>query len=155
MALEILTPLEKLHRVTRQIDPDTFVAVPGIWAVLLVDGSLENVTTDTPPVMTKLVISSVSDSIYESHDSEVGRTTTVEDIGTRVQVDTDGYAGTLTQGTLLAVSDKAATGEGKLFDVGSVPNGEAGVYEIVAQVEVVVGGLVTYRLLSPVAVTIP
>lgn len=153
MALEILTPLDKLHRVSRKIDKDTFVAVPGIWAEVKADGTLDNITTDTPGVVTKLVMNSASDNIYESHDVEVGRITTVEDIGFRYQVDGEGYVGTAAFGELYAVSDKA-TAEGKLFDVAEKPTSEAGDYEIVARCEEVSGANRIFRTLSPVIFTV-
>jgi hypothetical protein len=153
--LEILTPLVKLHRVSRAVDPSTFVAAPGIWAALNSDGTLQNITTDTPPTLSKLVVNSASSNPYESNDVESGRVTTIEDIGVRVLVDTEGYTGTPTVGGLLAVSDKAGY-EGKLFLYTEHPHSEAGSYEIVARCEEVdaVNSTIVYRTMSPTIVTV-
>jgi hypothetical protein len=153
--LSILTPLSKLERVSRKIDPSNFVATPGLWAYVDVDGSLKNIVTDTPGTITKMIISSASTNMYESHDIEVGRISTLESIGARVKVDTEGFDGTVNQGAFLVVSDKAGS-EGKLIDVTVKPNGEAGVYEIVARAEEVnaVEGWIIFRTVSPESVTL-
>jgi hypothetical protein len=150
--IEILTPLNKLERVSRKVDPTTIGPVsPGIWGEVQSNGSLEQITVNTPGTITKLIINSASDSIYESHDVEVGRITTMESIGARVKVDSEGFTGTPTQGNLMAASDKTA-GLGKLFDITEKPNSEAGDYEIVARCEEynATTGILTYRTLSPV-----
>lgn len=154
--LEILTLLNKVERVSRIIDPDNFLAVPGLWAEVQADGSLANITTDTPGVITKLVIGNASDNIYESHDVSVGRITTVESIGIRAKVDTEGFDGsTIAQGDLLVVSDKAGA-EGKLVSIIEKPNTEAGNYEIVARAEEVdvTAGYIIFRTVSPVILTL-
>jgi hypothetical protein len=153
MSLEILTPLDKLHRVSRKVDKDTFVIEPGQWGEVKADGSLENITTDTPGVITKLVMSNVSDNVYESHDIEVGRATTVEDIGYRFQVDSTGFVGTAAFGEFYAVSDKAPN-EGKLFDIAEKPTSEAGNYEVVARCEEVGTGYRVFRTVSPEITTV-
>ena len=149
--MEILTPMNKVERVTRKIDPATFVAVPGIWGVLGATGILTNVATGVNALVNKLVISSASSSIYESHDVEVGRITTMESQGIRVKVDTDGYSATTpVQGDLLVVSSAAGT-EGKLM-----PSDEAaaGTYETVGRIEVVGTGYIIFRTMSPTVVTV-
>ena len=151
--LEILTPLVKLHRVSRSVNPDTFVAVPGIWGVLGIDGSLTNVATGVVTKLNKLVVNSASNNKYESNDVEVGRVTTIEDIGVRVQVDSAGFTsgGGLVQGEALAVSVKAGF-EGLLFGVDENPNGEGpGDYEIVARVEEIdaTNGTIVYKTVAP------
>jgi hypothetical protein len=151
--LEILTPIVKLHRVSRSVDPTTFEAAPGIWGVLMGDGSLVNVTTDTPSKLNKLVVNSASSNKYESNDVEVGRLTTIEDIGVRVLVDDAGFTtgGGLAQGEALAVSVKAGY-EGKLFGVDENPNSEGpGDFEIVARIEEVdaVSGTIVYKTVAP------
>jgi hypothetical protein len=93
-------------------------------------------------------MSNASNNIYESHDIEVGRATTVEDIGFRFQVDSDGYTGTPGLGTFCAVSDKTGA-EGKLFDIVGKPNSEAGNYEVVARVEEVGTDYRVFRTVSP------
>ena len=154
--LEILTPLVKLHRVSRSVDPSTFTAVPGIWGVLLPDGSLRNVVDDeVPSVLNKLVVNSASNNKYESNDVEVGRVTTIEDVGTRVLVDGAGavdIAG-MDQGDPLAVGTKVGGTAVMLFSVNKNPTGEAsGDYEVVAMVEEIdaTSGTLVFRTVSPV-----
>jgi len=145
----MLTLMNKVERVSRRIDPDNFVAVPGIWAELDTDGSIKNVTTDTPGLMNKLVIGNASSNVYESHDVSVGRITTVESYGDRFKVDSEGYSGTIVAGEDLIVSTTSGT-EGKL--VGIANQAEAtGNYEVVARAEEVNGtaGYIVFRTLSP------
>lgn len=151
--LEILTPLIKLERVSRLFDPDNFVASPGLWAAVAADGSIENVTTDTPAAINKLVITSASDNIYESHDIDAGRITTLESIGARVKVDSEGYDGTVNLGDNLIVSTAEGT-EGKLVSV--VETAETGDYEQVARAEEIndTDGWIVYRTISPVIITL-
>lgn len=153
--LDILTPMNKIERVSRKVNPATFTASPGIWGQIGSDGAISNIVADTPGTITKLVISSASSNVYESHDIEVGRITTSESHGIRVSVDTDGYTGTPTQGNLLAVSDKT-DGLGKLFDITEKPNSEAGDYEVVARCEQInaTTGIMIYRTVSPVVTTV-
>jgi hypothetical protein len=148
--LEILTPLSKLHRVSRSVDSSTFIAVPGMWGELQHDGMLINIVTNVPAKINKLIINSSSNNAYESNDVEVGRVSTIEDIGVRCFVDNNGFTGDPAVGELLAVSDKAGA-EGLLFSIDEQPNGEFGDYEIVAVVEEKdsVAGTIVYRTLSP------
>ena len=151
MSMEILTPMNKVERVTRKIDPATFVAVPGIWAVLGTTGILTNVAEGVNALVNKLIIGSASSSVYESHDVEVGRITTMESHGIRIKVDTAGYSATTpVAGDLLVVSSAAAT-LGKLM-----PSDEAagGTYEVVGRIEEVLTGYIIYRTMSPVYVTV-
>jgi hypothetical protein len=128
---EILTPLAKLHRISRQVDPSTFSAYPGIWGKLNADGTLSNVTE--PSAITKLIVGKLSSNPYESHDVRgSGRITTIEDLGFRFTCDHDCFTGDPSVGDFLAVSDKDA---GKLFSIDIPPNGEVGDYELVARVE--------------------
>ena len=91
--LEILTPMNKIERVSRKGAPATFVAAPGIWAELEAAGSIKNVVDGVPAAINKLVIGNASSNQYESHDVEVGRITTSESQGIRIKVDTAGYTG--------------------------------------------------------------
>lgn len=152
--LEILTLMNKIERVSRRIDPDNFVAVPGIWAELDTDGSIKNITTDTPGKMNKLVIGNASANIYESHDVSVGRITTVESFGVRCKVDSEGFSGTIVAGEDLIVSTTSGT-EGKLVGVTNEAEA-AGDYEVVARVEEVntTDGYIIYRTISPGTVAV-
>jgi hypothetical protein len=148
--LEILTHLNKSERVSRKIDAANFSAVPGIWARVQADGSIAADADSEDGGIHKLVLTSASDNIYESHDVEVGRITTLETIGTRVKVDTEGYAGSKSLGDFLMVSTEADT-KGKLVStVGDEEAGETGAREIVARVEQVnTDGTIIYRTISP------
>jgi len=150
---EILTPMDKVERVSRAINPATFIAAPGIWAYLDTDGSIKNITTASNNVINKLVIGSASASVYESHDVEVGRIATMESFGVRCKTDT-GFTtahGIPVVGDMLVVSSNVAT-LGKLIPLRlSTP----GTYEIVARVEEYSStlGYIIFRTLSPVMVT--
>lgn len=149
--LEILTPMNKIERVTRQIDPDNFVAAPGIWAEVEAAGSIKNVVTDTPALINKLVMGNASSNVYESHDVSIGRITTMESFGVRCKVDSEGYAGTIAQGALLIVSTKTGQ-EGKLVSVDEETEA-AGDYEIVAKTEQVdaTAGWIIFKTVSPIS----
>ena len=150
--LQILTPLNKVERVSRSIDPTTFVAAPGVWAQLQADESIINVVAGTNALVNKLVIGSSSSNIYESHDVDVGRVATMESFGVRCQVDSTGYYGSMTLGDLLCVSSLA----GQLGKLVSSREAANGIYEIVARCEKIdtVGGFLTFKTISPMIVTI-
>jgi len=149
--LEVLTPLNKVERVSRSIDSSNFVAVPGIWGALGTTGALTNITTGVESGLRKLIISSASSNVYESHDIEVGRITTVESFGIRVKVDTEGYVHQVDQGDFLVVCAEDGS-EGKLV---AVSQAAAGDYYRVAQIEEVdeANSTITYRTITPSAVT--
>ena len=131
--LEVLTPLSKCIRVTRPIDPETFVAAPGFFAWVDTDGSLKDQVTDTVKPINKLVMTSATDNIYESHDIESGRITTLEGPqGLRFKVDNTVYTGSPAQGDDLIV----CVDEGK---EGMITNAAgvllSGTYEVIGRVE--------------------
>ena len=152
MALNILTPLAKVTRVSRVVDPSSFTATPGIWGYIGSDGSIKNIQTGTNNKINKLVISSKSSSAYESQDIAVGRIATLETPGARCTVTTTGYVPTsMTQGALLVVGSDAGN-EGKLE---AVAYAAAGTYEVVAICESIdaTNGILTFETLSPSFVT--
>jgi len=151
--MEVLTPLSKLERVSRKVDPTTFVATPGIWGAIGANGEIANVSTGVEAPVNKLVMSSASANKYESHDVEVGRVTTLESVGARVKVDADGYDGTVNQGDLLVVSSASGT-KGKLVSVAETA--ETGDFEHVARCEEVntTQGWIIYRTISPYVATL-
>jgi len=144
--LEIQTPLSKVERVSRALLNDTFVAAPGLWGKIDSDGKIANIAATNISLVVKLVIGNASSNVYESHDVEVGRITTMESHGVRVKVDTEGFGGVIgdfTLGDLLIVSSKAGQ-MGKV--VPSVGETEAaGVFPLVAQVEEVGADYIFYR----------
>lgn len=152
--LEILTLLNKVERVSRVINPATFTSEPGLWAKVEDDGSIVN-ADGTPGEINKMVITSRTDNIYESHDTEVGRISTMESIGARCKVDAEGYAGTINQGDLLMVSSDTGSGtEGKLVSVAETA--ETGTFEQVARAEEVndAEGYIVFRTISSSLVTL-
>lgn len=149
--LDILTPLAKLTRVSRKVDPSTFNAVPGIWAVVGADGSLTNVATGVDSKILKLVINSASDSIYESNDIEVGRIATLESPGARCKVDGNGYTGTIAAGDDLAVSS-ISDSEGKLISFTALAVTYSGTtFTVVARAEQIdaTAGTIIFETVSP------
>jgi hypothetical protein len=154
VGMEILTPMSKVERVSRQMDPDTFVIVrPGLWAVLENDGTLTNVVTDTPDKVNKLVIGSRTGNIYESHDTAHGRISTMESIGIRIRLTHGLYVGAISVGDRLTVSTFVST-KGKLISIESAY--ETGDYEAVAMCEEahITEGYIIIRTISPVIVTV-
>ena len=153
--LEILTPLSKLHRISRIIDPSNFVAVPGIWGDLQADGTLDNITVDTPSINCELVISSASANVYESHDIEVGRISVISEPGVRCKVDEEGYYDTANIAIGVDLVVKTETGyEGKLA-AAVVADAPAGTYAIVARVIEfdATANILTYITVSPRSIT--
>ena len=151
--LEILTPMQKLERVSRQIDPATFVATPGIWGQVQADGSLLNVLNTVKAKVNKLVIGSASDDKYESHDVEVGRIATLESVGARVKCDGEGAVlASISLGDFLIVSSDTAN-LGKLKPVSAATS--TGDYEVVARAEEVSvsANYLIFRTISPYMVT--
>lgn len=152
--LEILTILSKLDRVSRVVDPDTFVAAPGLWGAIQSDGSIANCSVQASEKIHKMVISSASSNIYESHDIQVGRITTMESVGARCKVDGEGYSGTVNQGDMLCVSYQT-TGTvsiGKL--VSTAETAETGLVEVVARAEEVGTDYIVFKTVDPYTETL-
>jgi hypothetical protein len=150
---QILTPMSKCERVTRGMDPVTFSAVPGTWAVLGNDGELTNIEINTPAKVNKLVIGRRSGNRYESNDTADGRITTMESFGIRCKVSYGLYVGVITMGDRLVVSTDSDT-LGKL--ISAEEPYESGDYEIVARAEEVhiTEGWIIFRTVSPEMVTL-
>ena len=149
--LEILTIMSKLDRVSRVVDPSSFVGAPGIWGAVQANGSIANCDGTAVKTIHKLIIGSKSSNIYEGHDVEVGRIGTMESVGTRCKVDSEGYAGTIAQGNLLYVSYQTtgSTSIGNLSAIAAPVGGERGTREIVARCEEVGTGYIVFKTISP------
>jgi hypothetical protein len=97
-----MTPLTKVHRATRRIDKDSFIAAPGLWAYISTTGVLSNIATTSTnqaqPKVLKIVLGNASSNQYESNDIEVGSISTIEGIF-RASVDTNGYTKFASDGT--------------------------------------------------------
>ena len=152
--MELLTPMNKSERVSRKVDPDTFIAEPGIWGATQTDGSIDLITDNASTVVNKLVMTSNSSSPYESQDVEVGRITTMESIGMRVKVDSAGFALTPALGDFLMVSSTPAY-KGKLVSIGDEVE-VTGNREVVARCEEsnMTEGWIIYRTISPYSVAV-
>ena len=100
--LNVLTPLSKVHRASRRVDKDTFIAAPGLWAYINSSGVLANIastsTNQTQPQVLKIVLGNASSNQYESNDIEVGSISTVEGYF-RASADTNGYQKLASDGT--------------------------------------------------------
>jgi len=150
--LEILTHIRLIERVTRHVD-ETFFEHVGQWAQLNSDGSLSNVVAGSPALINKMVINSRRQSKYESHDSSLGRITTMESIGVRCVVPQACFAGTINLGDRLMVS--VSVGDtGKL--VSAEEYAVSGTYEVVARCEQIstTEGWMLFKTSSPSMVTI-
>jgi len=151
--LEVLTLLNKVERVSRLFDLDTFTGVPGLWVEVNSDSSIKNIVTDTPAKINKMLFNGVSDNMYESNDTKAGRVTTIESHGVRCKVDSAGFDGPVALGDDLVVSTADGT-EGKLVSVAETA--ETGTYEVVARCEEVNTdeGWIVFRTVSPSYVTL-
>lgn len=151
--LQILTPMSKVERVSRQIDASVFRATPGLWAKLQNDGSLLNIVEDTPAKINKMVIGSRSGNIYEGHDTAHGRIATMESFGIRCKVSTNLYTGDISLGDRLVVSTDGDT-LGQLTSAETTA--ETGSYEVVGRVEEIntVEGYMIFRTVSPEMVSL-
>jgi hypothetical protein len=134
------------------MDPETFVATPGIWAVLNNTGDISNVVESTPAKVNKLVIGRRTGNKYESHDTDVGEITTMESHGIRCKASFGLYVGVVNAGDRLAVSTFSDT-LGKLISVEQ--DYETGDYEVVARAEEahMTEGWIIFRTVSPEIVT--
>lgn len=93
---DVLTPFSKLHRVSYKFDKsagDTFVV--GEWGELAATGEIAKAGSlaAASTANFKLVLTRVSDSIYEAHDVAVGRITAIDDVGTRIYAEASMVAG--------------------------------------------------------------
>lgn len=151
MSFQLLSILSKTQRVSRVCDPDTLIAEAGTWVELNSDGSVALVGVSAPKV-SKLLYNGNSDSMYESHDVALGRITTLETIGARVQVSSDFLVGDMNQGDDLYVVYNTESDNGKLA---SAQEAADGTYTVVGKVEQVnADGSICYSTVSPVKVTI-
>jgi len=120
---DVLTPLSKVHRVSRRIaDPETFTAEPGVFLALTSTGEVENVK-DTSKVIEICISSSraydytnpTGLAVYEANDTKVGSITTIPEVGTRFTIGDDYFASTSGAGVGEVISVSTATGtEGEL-----------------------------------------
>jgi len=92
-SFDILTPLVKVHRISRPIyDMETFTVIPGQWIGLVpastIEGAVDSLSTLTDPKIAELCIShavkpGAPASAYEGNDTKVGRISTISEPGVR------------------------------------------------------------------------
>ncbi len=160
--IDILTPLSKVHRVSRPIlDRTNFTVEAGQWVALAaktapnyVSGAVVKASAGTSAKVYELVLNGSRASnivgatglgAYESSDTKVGRITTLMEPGVRVTCGLDLLTVTATAsinvGDNLTVSVAASTA-GLLSPIPT----DAGDYEAVAVVTGVTGTEIEYRM---------
>jgi hypothetical protein len=106
--LDVKTPLSKIHRTSRRVNKDTFLASPGLWAYVTTGNVLANIastsTNQAQPKVLKIVMGNASSNQYESNDIEVGSISTLEGVF-RATVDGSGYQVTDSSSTAFTASD--------------------------------------------------
>lgn len=120
--VEIETLYTKFQRVTRQIaDIDNFIMKPGMWAILDDAGKLIT-PADYASALAVMMINYVNQSIYDSHDTRVGRVSCIESFGVKIRINNDVYVGQPINNDLLTVSAETDD-EGKLVEISSLGSG--------------------------------
>jgi hypothetical protein len=141
--------LSRKNRVSRCIHRNTFFITSGLWAELGEDGFLKKIVTDTVPKYCLLCFNSISDNIYESHDTYSGKFTTLEGPGIRIETDEAGYIGSeFAEGDKLGVSCLSGS-EGKLFNLNKSDVHPEGTYFVVGVVNGFQNGILNYALAVP------
>lgn len=149
---EVLTPLDKTHRVSRQIaDTETFTVEPGQWVLLDAAGRVATVVGEdlsAASVVELAINHAVAGnnelSNYEGNDTKVGRIATILEPGIRVAVGSGLFTGTATMG--LPVYVDTTTGG---FTVDAATDDFILIGKVTG-----VGDLVEVRLVEPTVVTI-
>jgi hypothetical protein len=169
---DVLTPLSKLHRISRTIlNRGSFTTEPGIWVALAsatapkyVEGSVVEVGNSDATKVYELSMnySAPADDInptgvgaYESNDAKVGRITTLSEPGVRLIMG-DGLLTAATSIAGLSIGDKlvvSALGDdddGKLMPVPTA----AGDYVQVVKVTGISGTTIEVQTIEPLVVTV-
>ena len=163
---EILTPLSKLHRISRQIsDRDTFAIEPGMWVKLDAEGRVANYVLDNGtgngsavPVAPKkedvvelCINSAVSGalSVYEGNDTKVGNITTILEPGVRVAIGAGLLLGTLVVGDKVAINAAQDLDVNASNVVGSWKKADTNTM-VVGIVTGVKGDMTEIRLIEPI-----
>jgi hypothetical protein len=156
--VSILTPLDQIHRVSRQVDDvANFLSVSGQYVQLLENERVQNVEPVEGGVpMVKMNISLFSDNIYESNDTRgQGRVTCMENVGVRVKMARNLYFGSSSgkkNGTKLIV--KTAGDNAGFLHFQDEESIEDGSYPAVAVLEGISGEEITIRTIQQETVTI-
>jgi hypothetical protein len=148
---EILTPLSKLHRISRQIhDTDTFAVEAGMFVGLDTTGRLVNLSGVITAGTVELCISNaiagkvggVDNPLasYEGNDTKIGSATTIAEPGIRVAVGDALVTGTPSIGDAAFVAE-----DGAGFDTNATVGIKVGVVTGV-------GSLTEIRLIEPTVV---
>ena len=134
-SFDVLTPLSKLHRISRSIyDKESFEAMPGIWVALVdksvttpryVEGGVVNTSHSNATSVYELCLNFAKPSTligdtgigaYEANDTKVGRITTLSEPGVRLYVGdgliAEGSTASLTIGQKLHIYSDAMYSSG-------------------------------------------
>ena len=159
---DILTPMSKVHRISRTIwKRQTFGAEPGMWVALVKDvasgyvpGSVTKVDDTNASNVFALCINYCIPadqpiSTYEANDTKIGRISTIEEPGIRCQMSTGLFVtgSTLHIGTKLYVS-KAINSVGMLTNLCAIGD------IAVARVESISGSDIEIKTIDQVAATV-
>jgi len=153
---EVLTPLTKIHRISRQISASNgFDMEPGRWVKL--DGSGRAIAFDTSvkPFKTDVVELSISSAIsssnglseYEANDTKVGRITTIATPGTRILIGLGLLKGAPAVGSKVTISETTVTDPN--LDVSVAGGFEVAAAGMVVGIITGVGEMVEIRLTEP------
>ena len=156
--VNILTPLDQMHRISRQVDDvANFLSVSGQYVQLLENERVQNVEPVERGVpMVKMNISLFSDNIYESQDTRgQGRVTCMENIGIRIKMARNLYFGNPSSkknGEKLIV--KTAGDNAGFLHFQDEESLESGDYPCVAVLEGISGDDITIRTIQQETVTL-
>jgi len=108
-------------RVSRLIGDRSSFKVKAGQFVELVNGKVAAVTASTNPLtaVCYLCATSISGSIYESHETKSGRISIIMAPGIRAEVDGDTISGAVASGDILAI-DPANPGKAKVATAGQI-----------------------------------
>lgn len=150
--VDIQTVFKKFTRVNRSIaNVNDFQMKPGMWGVLSTGNKLIK-PADYNSALVSMMINYVNQSIYDTHDTRVGRVACMEDFGVKVRINNEVYVGEPAKGDYLTVS--AETGdEGKLVVISSL---SSGTYWAFAQVSIsqIQHGWIEFKTISPHQITV-
>ena len=170
-SFDVLTPLSKLHRISRSIlNRTNFTSEPGLWIALAnngvqgyVDGAVVEVGNADASTVYELclnysqpadVINATGIGAYESNDTKVGRITTISESGVRLYVG-DGLINPDTSIGGLAIGDKlVVSADGDSHD-GKIRKATApGDYVAVVKVTGIDGNSIEVQTIEPATITV-
>jgi hypothetical protein len=162
---DILTPLYKIHRVSRKIaELEEFDINPGYWVDKNGVGDIINITDATTSLTSPaLCLSSATKgdafyydglAAYESHDTKLGRITVIEEPGVRASFGSDYFIGTLPSvGDKISIvmGDATLENNGKMQVVPST----TGTYLAVAKCTAIVCYFIEFTTIDALEIVVP